>query len=192
MSQTLIRAFLAIEIPEEIRQKIYQTFARLHRQISNVKWVEAPHMHLSLRFLGELELSLIENEISPALEKISLESKPLHLTLQGVGLFSSMDKPRVFWLGVGGELVDLKRLYLKIEKTLQAWPIHVEEHDFHPHITLGRVKQIADRKIWQQALEEYEKIDFANFRASTISLFKSELTPTGPIYTRLQEFSLQA
>lgn len=188
----MIRTFLAIEIPEEIRKKIYENFARLHRQTFVVKWVEVEHMHLSLRFLGDFEEEVVQNEIIPALENLSLDFKSLDLSVKGVGLFPSSEKPRIFWLGVGGALPDLKRLQFKIEKTLQAWPVHVEENDFHPHITLGRIKQMGDRKIWQEALEEYEKMDFGSFPVSSFSLFQSELMPHGPIYTRLYQFHLKA
>ncbi len=185
-----IRSFLAIEIPEDIRQKIYEAFARLHRQTLGVKWIEAAHMHLTLKFLGDVEADLLNQEVLPRLDQISLNFKALSFALRGVGVFPTLQKPRIFWLGIEGDLSELKRLQMNIEKQLKDLPLHLEKNEFHPHITLGRIKEIGDRKIWQKALEEYEKIDFGNFQVSTLTLFKSELTKSGPVYSKLKEFVL--
>ncbi len=187
----MIRSFLAIEIPEDIRKKMYESFARLHRQASSVKWVEAQNMHLTLHFLGLVSEELLENEIVPRLKKMAAESKALAYSLRGVGIFPSLQKPRIFWAGIEGDLSELKRLKLKIEKEFESFALPSDKKEFHPHITLGRIKELGDRKIWQKALEEYEKIDFGSFKAKELSLFKSELTSKGPLYTRIRVFALQ-
>lgn len=186
----IIRSFLAIEIPEEIQKKIYESFARLHRQASFVKWVEPPHLHLTLRFLGEVEEDLLSQEISPRVSKVLAAFKPLEFSLGGVGVFPSMQKPRVFCLGMQGDLLELKRLRFKIENELQELPIHVDGKEFQAHIILGRIKEMSDRKIWPKILEEYEKIDFGSLKVSEIILFKSELTRGGPTYTKIRKFNL--
>jgi len=188
----MIRSFLAIELPEELRKRIYESFARLHRQAPAVKWLEPSQMHVTLRFLGEVEEARLERELIPRLEKTLAEFKALKLSLKGVGIFPSAQRPRVFWLGLEGELTELKRMQLKIEKDLEGLEVHPKEKDFHPHLTLGRIKEIGNREIWQKAMEEYEKIDLGDFQVFYLSLFKSELTPTGPLYTRLKAFDLKA
>lgn len=186
----MIRSFLAIEIPEAIRNKIYESFDRARRQLSGVKWVEPAVMHLTLQFLGEVDEELLFNEVIPRLEKDLEGEASLNLQISGVGLFPTPQKPRVFWLGVGGDGVGLKRLQSKMEKSLRDFPVHRDEKEFHAHLTLGRVKEPGDRKVWHRILEEYEKIDFGSFRVEEVILFKSELTRQGPNYTKLREFKL--
>lgn len=186
-----MRSFLAIEIPEEIRKMIYKTFARLHRQAAQVKWVEVSQMHLTLQFLGEADELMLQQQVVPRLSPVCEAFKTLHFELKGVGVFPSVQKPRIFWLGLQGEVQNLKRLQLKIENELKALSFYPDKHDFHPHITLGRIKQWEDRNVWQAALEEYEKIDFGSFVATELILFRSELRKEGPVYTPFHKFPFQ-
>src|SRR4029453_8468705 len=187
----MIRSFIAFEIPQEIRERIHEAFPRVRRQMSGIKWVEPQGMHLTLRFLGPVEEGLLQDSIAPLLEKISGEEALFPLELKGVGVFPSVTKPRVFWLGMDDGLGRLKRLQVKIESAVSKFPVHQEERTFHPHLTLGRIK-VHDRKNpWSRVLEEYEKIDFGSFPAAHVILFKSELTRAGAVYTKLREFPLQ-
>ena len=187
----MIRSFIAFEIPEEIRAKVHETFAPVRRQMSGVKWVEPQGMHLTLRFLGPVEEAVIEGSIAPLLEKVSADESSFLLQVKGVGVFPSLSKPRVFWLGMDDGQGRLKRLQIKIEAGVSKLPVHQEERAFHPHLTLGRVK-VPDRKNpWARVLEEYEKIDFGSFPAAHVILFKSELTRGGAVYTKLREFKMK-
>jgi RNA 2',3'-cyclic 3'-phosphodiesterase len=188
----MTRAFIALEIPEAIRVKIHETFAPVRRQLSGVKWAEPSVMHLTLRFLGEVEEEILEKEISQRLREVCSQEPAFPLRCKGVGVFPTVYKPRVFWVGVEGDGGVLQRLQDKIEKALAGFPVHSEEKAFHAHLTLGRVK-VPDRKnAWPRILEEYEKIDLGSLRVEEVVLFKSELTRTGPNYTKLQQFKLQA
>ena len=184
----MVRSFIAIETPEEIRNKIFETFDRVRRQTSGIKWAEPAGMHLTLKFLGDVEASLIEEEIIPRLDLSLSPESSLQLTVGGVGLFPSLHKPRVFWVGIGGDAVGLKRIQSKIERDLKDLPVHHEDREFHPHLTLGRIKAPNSKNLWAKILEEYEKIDFGSFAAGSIVLFKSELTRAGANYTKLKEF----
>ena len=187
----MVRSFIAIEIPEPIRIKIFESLDRVRRQTSGIKWIEPPQMHLTLQFLGEVEDSLIDQEIIPRLEKVLGAESSLHLQVSGVGLFPNVAKPRIFWVGLGGDSVRLKRFHLQIEKSLEGLPLHQEKKEFHAHLTLGRIKSPNSAKLWHKILEEYEKIDFGSFTVGGITLFKSVLTREGPVYTKLKEFHLK-
>jgi 2'-5' RNA ligase len=184
------RSFIAIEVPETIRNKIYESFASVRRQTSGVKWVEPAGMHLTLRFLGEVGEAILEKEIIPRISQLTIQNPVLHLEIGGVGLFPSVYKPRVFWVGMGGDVVSLKRLQGSLEQALAGLPIHEESKEFHAHLTLGRIKVLENKKVWQRVLEEYEKIDFGSFTADRVILFKSELTRKGAVYSKLREFQL--
>lgn len=184
----MTRSFIAIEVPEEIRKNIHASLDKVRRQTSGVKWLEISAMHLTLRFLGEVDEKLLEKEIAPRLKAWAAGGNALQLKVEGVGLFPSVAKPRIFWVGLNGQVVELKRMQAALEKILEGLPIHQEEKEFHPHLTLGRIKVPGAIKVWQKILEEYEKIEFGNFSAQAVVLFKSELTRTGPVYTKLKEF----
>ena len=89
-----------------------------------------------------------------------------------------------------GETSSLKKLQNEIKQELKQLPIHPERKEFHPHLTIGRIKSSEDKKIWPQILKEFEKIDFGSFLAQEIVLFKSTLTSQGAEYTRLETFKL--
>jgi 2'-5' RNA ligase len=186
----MVRSFIAIEIPERIRNKIFESLDRVRRQTSGIKWVEPPQMHLTLQFLGEVEETLIEQEIVPRLSQTLSSEVSLHLQMAGVGLSPSITRPRVFWVGLGGDSIRLKRLQSNIEKCLEGLPIHQEKREFHPHLTLGRIKSPNSAKLWHKILEEYEKIDFGSFVTEAVFLLKSVLTRQGANYTKLKEFKL--
>lgn len=186
----MIRSFIAIEIPEEIRKNIHASLDKVRRQTSGVKWLEIPAMHLTLRFLGEVDEKLLESEITPRLKAWAAGGNALQLKLEGVGIFPSVTKPRIFWAGLNGQVMELKRMQAALEKALEGLPIHQEQKEFHPHLTLGRIKVPGAAKVWQKILEEYEKIDFGDFLSKAAVLFKSELTRSGANYTKLKEFKL--
>ncbi len=184
----MIRSFLAIEIPEELRKKIYESFARLHRQLPDVKWVDPSHMHLTLRFLGNVEEKMLDEDLSPRLSQLATKFSAMNFALKGIGLFPSIQKPKVFWLGLAGDLVPLKRLQHQLVNVLSDLPFQAEQKEFQPHISLGRIKALSDRSKWQKALEEYEKVELGTFQVTHFALFKSQLTSLGPLYTKLKEF----
>jgi 2'-5' RNA ligase len=186
----MTRAFIAIEIPVSIRNKIFESFDRVRRQLSGIKWIEVPQMHLTLQFLGEVEDAVIDQEIIPRLQALTSDEETINLQVGGVGLFPSLHKPRVFWVGLGGDGVRLKRLQGKIEKGLEGLPLHQDKKEFHAHLTLGRIKAPNAASLWHKILEEYEKIDFGTFSVDAVILFKSVLTRQGPDYTKLKEFKL--
>ncbi len=187
----MVRSFLAIEIPEDIRKKMYESFARLHRQAGSVKWITPLHMHLTLCFLGEQEDYLLYEKIIPSVQEIACDMKQLTFSLKGVGLFPSLDKPRVFWVGIEGETLFLKTFLGSLYLRLMDMPEPLERKEFQAHVSLARIQGLAKRKVWQKALEEYEKIDFGSFVASEVILFKSEFRREGMLYTPLKKFSFK-
>jgi len=187
----MVRSFIAIEVPEAIRNQIFESFDQVRRKTSGIKWVEPAQMHLTLQFLGEAEESLIEEEVIPRMSEATAGEAAFQLHVTGVGLFPSVHKPRIFWVGMEGDSVRLKRIQSKVEKCLAGLPLHQDKKEFHAHLTLGRIKVPNSIGLWHKILEEYEKIDFGSFAVESLILFKSELTSSGPVYTRLKEFKLK-
>lgn len=187
-----IRAFLAIELPEDVKAQLRELQQRLKvGKEEAVKWVEPEGIHLTLKFLGNITWKQVE-EISRAVSPVAKEIRPFALRPEGLGAFPNLRAPRVVWVGVGGELEPLLTLQGKIDRALS--PLGFErEKEFSPHLTLGRVREKAPSRIREllgRELGELEVPRMASFQVAGVSLMRSTLTPGGAIYRQLASFAL--
>ncbi|MGE4357788.1 MAG: RNA 2',3'-cyclic phosphodiesterase [Candidatus Omnitrophota bacterium] len=184
-----IRTFIAIEISESLREEFSQLQNELRKSEADVKWVEPKNMHLTLKFLGNTEEKKIE-EIERTLRIISDQTKPFAVTFQGLGAFPKLDFPRVIWVGIEKGKEELTQLANKIEKNLISIGFASEKKPYSAHLTLGRVRSFKNKEKLNKIIKE--KLSFQpknSLAVNKISFLKSELTPAGPLYTRLAEFS---
>ena len=190
---SLLRAFIAIETPLRIREAVYTAITPLQRGLgSAVRWVPMENMHLTLKFLGD---------ISPA--NVEMLSQMLHaeadlfhcfdLHFNGLGSFPNLKRPRVIYIGIQAPAM-LEALQRGIESASRRLGYESEERGFSPHLTVGRVKQTVTA-IEQQAIRralEKTRIDLlGTARVDSVHLYKSDLKPTGSVYTRLYSAPLQ-
>jgi len=134
-----IRAFVAVLLPEAVRDRIHRTAAGLRARAASVAWVRADNLHLTLRFLGEVEPTAL-GAINGALAQAAGTVAPFPVTLGGLGGFPGPRAPRVVWVGVtegGGGLV---ALHAGVEAALGAVGVTPEGRAYHPHVTLGRAR----------------------------------------------------
>ncbi len=183
-----IRTFIAIDLPENVKQYLAAVSKELDRQMPNraVRWVRPELMHLTLRFLGDTAVSQIP-DIKVALQT-RLSESPFSLKLSQLGAFPNKNKPRVIWVGLGGDMRQLREVQAQVENALSQldWP--PDRLPFKPHLSLGRVKQpqlFKDKK-WGGRIEPL------SFEVTAVHLVKSELTPKGPNYTILESCQLRA
>ena len=184
---TAIRAFIAIELPDAIREKLTHLLDRLKcPETSAVRWVPVSNIHLTLKFLGDTSPNNLE-----ILSKILLaEAARRHFfefEVGGIGTFPNLRRPRVIWVGVQapGELLSLQR---SIEAEVIRLGYNPDGRPFSPHLTLGRVNQNATphevRQISEVLLKQpTEKL--GKVAVDRVILFRSDLRPTGAIYTPL-------
>jgi 2'-5' RNA ligase len=188
-----IRSFVAIELPEEAKAGL----ARLRRGLERdehrfVKWVDPQGIHLTLKFLGNIPSSRV-TEMTEAMEKAVQGVSPFRVEVSGLGAFPSLRQPRVFWVGVSGELDKLSRLQQNIDSALAARGFAKEERPFAPHLTLARVREGAsppERRsfgelVGSTAFEERYPIE-----VKAVRLMRSQLTPAGAIYSCLSVVGL--
>ncbi len=188
-----IRAFIAIELPEELKISL----ARLQDSLRSgreefVKWVDPEGIHLTLKFLGNVPSDKIA-EITEAIARAAKGVKPFYLQAQGVGAFPNLKSPKVVWVGLGGELQSLKNLQSRIERTLSELDFPAETKEFSPHLTLGRVRDKATSRERSQLGEALGALKFESssaFLVDGISLMRSTLTSSGAIYNRLSSVKL--
>ena len=186
----MIRSFLAIELPED-QKKIVAGYIQELRQVpSKIKWVLPQQTHFTLKFSGSIMPETVE-KISQTLSSVLSEFPEFHLTLKGIGTFPNLFRPRVIWLGLGGETDSLRGIHRVIDQALIPLGIPKEERPFKGHLTLGRNKENQINELLYRHLSEWSKEETTAFAVNEVILFQSDLKPTGPVYTKLRGFPLK-
>ncbi len=185
----IIRTFIAVEIPE----KIISSIARVQEGIKNygfkIRWVRPESIHLTLKFLGNIEAADTEN-VGRAVFRASKEYTPLSLQVKGIGVFPGIKRPRVVWVGITGQLETLVGLQKTLDKNLEAIGFPKEKRPFKGHLTLGRIKKKIDTNTFIEALDTFGNFETETFTADRVVLFKSELKASGAVYTKLMSARL--
>ena len=188
-----IRSFIAIELPEEVREGLARLRSKLERDEHRfVKWVDPGGIHLTLKFLGNIPFKQV-TEITKAIEEAAQGISPFHLEISGIGAFPNLKQVRVLWVGISGEVDKLSMLQQNMDSALAALGFAKEERSFVPHLTLARIRQGAspsERRSFGDLVGSTIFEDKYHIKVDAISLMKSQLTPAGAIYTRLSVVGL--
>ena len=176
-----MRVFIAIDLPKDIRDSI----AAIYRDLKGVrgKFVEPHNLHITLKFLGEQPPHTVNNVLK-ALSEITY--KKFKVSVTGIGTFNN----RVIWLGVSNGFEDILKLHSLVDDKLKKIGFE-KERNFHPHITIFRVKQILDKRLFDSFLERNNKLYIGSFIVNEFKLKRSILTPEGPIYSDVGTFELE-
>jgi len=185
----MIRAFLAIELPEALRPGLALVQEELKRSRAEVRWAPPGNIHLTLKFFGNVPDDEI-GALALAARQAAATEQPFHLQVTVAGAFPSPKAPRVVWLGLGGDLVPLTRLYHNLEKAFAALGFLPEGRAFNPHLTLGRVKSPANRERLAGMLAKLPPLNWPPFEVKELILFQSVLSPQGSKYTPLKVIPL--
>jgi 2'-5' RNA ligase len=183
------RLFAAIKIhpsPELIR--IYTELQNSLR-INNIKWVDVNNIHITLKFFGETEESRI-SEINNALAEVASQNSSFVINLKNSGIFGSSYNPRVVWFGIEKN-PSLEKLAVEVLETMDKTGFEKDRQNFVPHLTVGRIKQVKDRRIFQEVIDKYRTVDVQEEKVDRFLLFESILKPRGPEYRILETFLLK-
>jgi len=189
MSQK-VRAFIAIELPDSIRSLLDQVQQELKSLRLKARWVRAENIHLTLKFLGDIHAGDIDN-IGGAMADTAGDCAPLALKIGGIGFFPGIKRPRVIWVGLGGDIPNLLNLQRNLEDRLVPVGYAKEKRSFKAHLTLGRIRQAANPETIRRILKEYIELGDHQFMADRITLFKSVLKPSGAVYSPLKQTDLR-
>ncbi|MGB7032912.1 MAG: RNA 2',3'-cyclic phosphodiesterase [Syntrophobacteria bacterium] len=187
----MIRSFIAIDFPEETRTALEDVQKRLKQSGAGVRWVKPGSIHLTLKFLGNIHPAQVE-DIALAVAQEVRDEPPITLGAAGLGAFPGRRKPRVIWIGMEGEVQRLTRIQARVENALEPLGFVREKRPFRPHLTIGRVKDHRKLQALIDAMAELKIPEFDSFDVTEIILYKSDLRPTGAIYTKLHRMSLAA
>ena len=193
MNDQQIRAFIAIELPSELKSGLLQLQTELKLSgYTFVKWVATEGIHLTLKFLGNIP-SLKIDEITGAMVNAIEGISPFQLETAELGVFPNLKRPNVFWVGIAGDLDKLALLQKRIDNVLEQKGFPREKRTFNPHLTLARIREDASPQNRQDFGKLVAKKSFTvkyQLKVNVISLMRSQLLPGGAMYHRLSEVTL--
>jgi len=188
-----MRAFIAIGLPKEIEDYLGKLEDKLKSTQADVKWVKPENIHLTLKFLGERDDKKVE-QIKGALDEVSADNNAFRIHIGSLGGFPNLNSPRVIWVGIDQGESETKKIAQGLEEKIAKLGIPKEERPFSSHITIGRTRSNKNReKLVQELKLQMNEFGGQNleFSVTKITLYKSTLTPTGPIYEILKEANLK-
>jgi RNA 2',3'-cyclic 3'-phosphodiesterase len=187
-----MRAFIAIELPQNIKDNISRLQAELKASGADVKWVAPSHIHLTLKFLGDID-DRTKDAVRGLLNEIASHTPPFIIKLGGLGAFPDFRLPRIIWVGLSQGHDQAKTIVHQLENSLGQYGIDQETRPFSSHITIGRVRSRKNMPYLTRDLPgtgTNATEDLGEFQAGKITFFKSTLLPQGPVYEIIQETSL--
>lgn len=184
----VLRAFIAIDLPDQLQDALEQQTARLRQPLGDdlVHWIPTQNMHLTLKFLGNIAASHVEF-LKQLIAQTADIHAPFDLQISGIGSFPNSKRARILWAGIHAP-AELAALQKKLEAGTTRLGYEKEERPFSPHLTLGRVRQNIDPAGQQRIRTILDTIQLGNIgsaRVDSIHLYKSELHTSGSIYTKL-------
>jgi len=188
-----VRSFIAIELPDELKLGLTQLEAQLKMSKQPwVKWVDPYSIHLTLKFLGSIAVDRI-SEITGAMEEAIQGISPFHLEVKDLGVFPSLRRVQVAWVGISGEVDKLSQLQRHLESNLARLGFAPESRPFTPHLTLARLRNRAsldERQSFGQLIATTKFETAYTIKVDAISLMRSQLTREGAIYSRISSVGL--
>jgi 2'-5' RNA ligase len=187
-----LRCFIAVELPEEIKAGLSRLQTKLKPNQFPVKWVDPYSIHLTLKFLGNVNADMT-GEITGAMAEAAQGIPPLQLEIKDLGVFPNLRRVQVVWVGVSGDLDKLLQLQKRLETNLARLGFAPEARAFTPHLTLGRVRERASAEERQKLGELIAGTKFEagyTLPVESINLMRSQLTREGAIYSRISSVEL--
>ncbi|MCC7557448.1 MAG: RNA 2',3'-cyclic phosphodiesterase [Methanobacteriaceae archaeon] len=182
-----MRTFLGIDLDENLVEKVVGLQKKLMETEAPLKLVEGENLHFTFKFFGEINQEKQDEIIKATKNKVS-EFEPFDLSIKGMGVFPNLRYIRVLWLGVENPELFSKMLQGFDEEFVKMG--FKKERSYIPHLTIGRLKGAQNKEDLVTKIEELNEVEIGNMKVDRLILKKSELTPSGPIYTDLKEFEL--
>lgn len=178
------RIFVALNIPDEAKDKLFNNIRQLHNE--NLKWEKKEKIHLTLKFVGDVD----DNFLSEIIDDLNFleEYKTQKLQITGFGFFFRFKEPKILWAGLKFSN-ELKLIAQRLDDYFTKFGIEKENRDFKPHLTLMRIKNNPGESFINKF--KNSKFEPIEFQSNSISLIKSELKPSGSVYTEIKKYNLR-
>ncbi|MBS1251991.1 MAG: RNA 2',3'-cyclic phosphodiesterase [Anaerolineales bacterium] len=189
-----IRSFIAIELAQDLLDGLMevQDDLRANEWADQVRWVRPGGIHLTLKFLGDVPAGRID-AIGEGVAQAVAGTEPFTVTAEELGVFPNWRRPRVIWVGVGGKTGQLHTVQERVEKAMEDLGFEPERRSFHPHFTLGRVHRRAGsgyKRRLGEGLQDETVETVGQMWVEEVSLMRSQLKPSGAVYTQLGAYPL--
>ncbi|HPM42577.1 MAG TPA: RNA 2',3'-cyclic phosphodiesterase [Candidatus Omnitrophota bacterium] len=181
-----MRTFIAIELSEQIKNTLAQVQSHLRYAGADVKWVSEENIHLTIKFLGEITEEKCA-KVSAVLDDTARQTKAFEFSLKDIGAFPKIEFPKVIWVGLDKGAKESAELAARIDRSLSEMGFAVETRPFTAHLTIGRVRSPKNKAVLKDKILSYRLQPATPNIISSVILFKSVLTPHGPVYTKLHE-----
>jgi len=188
MSRT-VRTFVAVEISPEVRSHAARLIASLNGTAAKVKWVDPHNLHMTLKFLGEIDLREAP-QVCAAVAEAMADLPPFSIRVAGAGAFPDVVHPRTVWLGVTEGSEEMVELHERLEANLTKLGFRQEQRRFRPHLTIGRVRGLQGAAELGQLVADRADFDAGVSDIDEVVVFSSELNRDGPTYETLSTATL--
>ena len=183
---SLFRGFIAVDIP--VSPKLSALIQGIQQSGAKVKLVEPENIHITLKFLGDVDESLVE-DLASIMTKACQGIEPFSITLKGTGVFPNPQYIKIIWVGIENS-ENLGIIAHRIDEETAHLGFTREKRGFKAHLTIGRVKSAVHKERLIQIIENYCAVEFGEVPIDTLKLKKSDLRPEGPIYTEIKTIQL--
>lgn len=185
-----MRTFIAVEPPGSLREEIGRLTAQhFESQLPGFRWVRPENIHLTLRFLGEIDPARLDS-LTQAVAVAASKFAPFKLTVESLGFFGSQKRPRVVWLGLS-DFQQLSALAEEVESAVAEAGFGRADKPFKAHLTLARMKRPPARPPDWERIRSVLPSGWPEWRVTRVEIIKSTLTPSGPIYETLARCPLE-
>ena len=185
MSQ--IRAFLAIDLDDDLKPKINKVLREFKKIDANIKYVDLQNLHFTLKFFGDIDTEGIDL-IAQKIENVLKDFDSFDIKIKGCGAFPNKNRIKVIWIGLDEDSL-LKDLHDKLDKEFNSMGFDLDKK-FSSHLTIGRMRSAKGKDKVKKTIESFNDVDIGSMEVTNITFKKSTLTPSGPIYEDLIEFKL--
>ncbi len=183
-----MRLFIALPLGPSVKDALGKIIGLFRQKGGSVKWVKPENVHLTLRFLGETDENLVD-EIKNHIDEAVKSHRQVQTSIATLGGFPNLNRPRVIWVGIEQHLEALSKMARDIEHRMRSLDFEKEKKPFKAHLTLGRVRHPQGLENLTGFIKDY-RFEEIPLLFDRVVLFKSTLTPQGPIYDRLHEAKL--
>ena len=181
-----IRSFIAFDMENElVLNRLAQAQKLLVETGADLRLVEPQNIHITMRFLGSISPGMVE-KVYEAMKKVKFT--PFTVEIRGLGVFPSMNYPRVVWAGLTEGVDQLKSIFSQLEPQMRALGFEADAYGFSPHLTIARVRSGANKQRLAELVTKKADYEFGTIKADCLRLKKSQLSPKGPTYSTLREY----